>query len=166
MPCPNTHWNSVKNEFWHFFMINLLKFYFNRILMSIRTPKDNKGINKVSFNGNKSPWMLSLMRYIPIRSQYTVVWFFGYPTVWTRGGQPKLVAGPQYENFASNLDLLGRMITKTWRNSPKISKNCWFSIRVWAAKICFWAAGHPWFGLLTRSESNQRQNLCKYRYFW
>jgi hypothetical protein len=51
-----------------------------------------------------------------------------------------LVSEPQIEKSAKNVDFLGRIITKNWRNTPKIAKNSWFSIRVWAAKV-----GHPWF---------------------
>ncbi len=60
-----------------------------------------------------------------------------------RGGQPKLVSGLQLEIYAKNIDFLGRMITKTWRDTQKISKNRWFSILVWAAEISLWAAGWP-----------------------
>jgi hypothetical protein len=50
-----------------------------------------------------------------------------------RGGQPKLVSGPQLRKFAKNLDFLGHNMTKNWENTLKSSKNRWFSIRVWAA---------------------------------
>jgi hypothetical protein len=60
-----------------------------------------------------------------------------------RGGQPKLVFGPQLENFAKIIGFLGRMIRKTWRNTNKMSKNRWLSILVWAAENSFWAAGWP-----------------------
>ncbi len=40
---------------------------------------------------------------------------------------------PQLEKFAKNIGFLGRIITKNWKNTPKISKNRWFSFRVWAA---------------------------------
>jgi hypothetical protein len=46
--------------------------------------------------------------------------------------EPKLVFGPQLENFVKIIGFLGRMIRKTWRNTPKMSKNSWFSILVWA----------------------------------
>ncbi len=44
--------------------------------------------------------------------------------LYTRGGQPKLIFGPQIENFAKNIGFLGRMLTKIRRNTPKMSKNC------------------------------------------
>ncbi len=44
-----------------------------------------------------------------------------------------MVFGLQLEKFGKNFDLLGHNTTKNWRNTPKISKNHWFSIRIWAA---------------------------------
>ncbi len=63
--------------------------------------------------------------------------------LYTRGGQPKLVSGPQFGKISKNIKFLDRMVTKNWGNIPKISKNRWFSIRVWAVEISYWAAGWP-----------------------
>jgi hypothetical protein len=42
---------------------------------------------------------------------------------YNRGGQPKLVSGPQLGKFAKNMDFLGRNVTKNWENTAKTSKN-------------------------------------------
>jgi hypothetical protein len=62
---------------------------------------------------------------------------------YTRGGQPKLVSGPQLGKFAKNIDFLGHNMTKVWENTPKTSKNSLLSIRAWAAETFFGAAGWP-----------------------
>jgi hypothetical protein len=75
----------------------------------------------------------------------------------SKGGQPKLVFGPQLENFGKNIGFLGRMTIKTRRNTPKMSKNRWFSILVWAAENSFCVVGWPPLNLRLRNL-NKKNN--------
>ncbi len=90
----------------------------------------------------------NILKFVWKRENIQLIW---------AGVEPKLVFGPQLENFGKNIGFLGRMTIKTWRNTPKMSKNRWFSILVWAAENYFWAAGWPPLNLRLRNLNKKKQ---------
>jgi hypothetical protein len=114
--------------------------------------------------------MANFVHLGPLQGFYKKCFFPKFCWFGPGGGQPKLVFGPQLENFAKIRGFSDRMITKTWRNTPKMSKNRWFSILVWATGWpLIWTIVLIWKLAKTSKNFNELQNwqiyIKKYKKF-